>query len=380
MRNKIKLLLFILIVLMPCTIKADMGGVVMKPYEMVVTNQEGKDCPTYDGKEVYHMSKDEVFTVKYEYGDKYMIGYEDKDCELTNLNGATLVKDIVDPKEEYKEGEDYYKINMGKYSSKKNALVYATSGVDVKKGPASIYDNVGHLDKGETFKYEYYTDDYVYIDSGKLKGWVNILESKVLVESEEQYIVKTDTKMICTVLPKNTIIKPKYRSDPWTHNSLVEYNGCTDLVDNRFGNLETIYKQKNHSKKELVIYEYINDGGKELAKIPNDADFIILARGGERGEEIDKDYVEYNGIKGWIKCKYTDYEFVEDLENDKNTIENNEEESKEDEERKTISITKPADYVTTYVIIALSLAVIVLILLLLINRKKYKKLANKVEQ
>ena len=190
-----------------------------------------------------------------------------------------------------------------------------------------------------------------------------------------------DMKLSCATVPKNKIIVPKYNTDAWSHQSLVEYQGCQKLAENRSGEKEiaAIWPRKYKTKSELTIYEYYGNTGNELAKIPTDAEIISYAQNGIQGEETTNLYVEYNQIKGWIKTGYNDIEYIEDLNIDDLKLEV--EETKEDDlidttEKQATTTGKITDYVVTCVIIGLSIAVIALIILLIINKRKYKALKN----
>ena len=103
MKNKTIKLLLLLAILVPAYAKADMGAPMMIPYDMIVTNPDGKDCSTYDNSKTYHMDKDAKFTVNFESVDRYYVTFNEQNCELTSLDGSVLVKEEIDPVKEYKE-------------------------------------------------------------------------------------------------------------------------------------------------------------------------------------------------------------------------------------------------------------------------------------
>jgi len=361
----------LIIALIPYYVKADMGAPTIKPYDMVVTSPDGKDCIIENN--TIHMNKDDVFTVKYEYNNNYTIEYNNKTCTLKSLEGSVLVSDELDPKTTVENSDDTTITYIRKLSQKEKAIVYSNDGADVKKGPANIYDTVAHLDKGKIFEYTYYIIGggitHVYIEDGNIKGWVEILNTKVLIEGTTKYIAKTDVKLSCATIPQNTIITPKYTADAWSRKVLVEYEGCTELVSNVYSDIVGIYERKMHSKKELVVYEYFNNEGKELTRIPNDTDFTEMANATTQGDEESKLYISYEGINGWVKLKYDEYEFVEDIEKEEITQEVQEEEIITIGEEKEKNVT---DYAVKYVIIGFCIMITAVIIIILINRKKNK--------
>ena len=370
--KKIKLLL-LLAILVPAYVKADMGGPMMIPYEMIVTNPDGKDCSNYDNTKTYHIDKDAKFTVNFESTDRYYITYNEDNCELTSLDGAVLVKEEIDPVKEYKE--DGSGLSVKKLDKAKSVLVYAENGVDVQKGPASAYSKVGKLEKGKKLTYQYYTDSYVYIEDGTLKGWIDTLEIKVLIENSTQYITMTDMKLSCGTIPKNTIVVPAYNSDAWSHKSLIEYQGCKDLVENRFGTKEMtmINSTKEHSKAELTIYEFYGNEGKELAKIPTDTDFIIYAQNGIQGDETVNIYVEYNDTKGWVKTTYSNYSYVEDLDKELEPTTTEEEPTEVDPEPTPApKAENPYEFAIKWGVIGLTVVLAAIVIIVLINKNKHK--------
>ena len=332
MKKNFKLfLLFILFI--PCVIKADMGSPSVRPYKMVVINPNGLDCYDYNNVLVSHLNKDDTFTVVYQFGEKYSISLaNDKTCNLNSLDGAVLVTDILNPKNAINEYIENSGVSIQKVTSNNEALVYADEGVDVRKGPAEIYEVVDHLDKGVKFKYSYYINGggitHVYIDDGDTVGWVELFgsswNSKVLIQSSDKYIVKKDINLDCGTISRNTILSPRFKTDAWSRGVLVEHNECSKLLhraeDIVF--LNQINYGKYVSEVDAIVYEYYDNGGKELTRIPANTEFVILADASIQGGLTQDFYLSYNGKKGWIKVDYLKISRIfDDESNNGNSIE-----------------------------------------------------------
>ena len=378
--KKFKMLLISLL-LLPCMVKADMGAPEMKPYEMVVTNPEGIDY--YDTDEsttpAGHIDKDSKFTVEYEYNDTYSITIGEKRGVLKSIKGASLINEEIDPTTEKDS-------NIIKQDSSKSALVYSKDGVDIKKGPSDAYDTVAHIKKGEKIKYSYvYGSDavsYIYVNYNGKKGWVEILNSKVLLEDNTEYIARTDVKLDCTTIPKNTIINSNYKTDMWSGSILVKYEKCEDMVKVfKTDGLLEMRKFNATSKKELDVFEYSENEGNKITTIPSDSDFIVAASFSDMETQKTHSYVLYNGEEGWIEADYDDFDI--DYQSEVREEEPKEEPKKEEkeetpknkkEEVETTGNKKDSnDFALTCVIVGASVALATLIIIIIINKKKKSK-------
>lgn len=387
--KKIKLLLVFVLLLIPCMVMADMGAPSIKPFDMVVVAQDGIDYYDYQENVKGHLNKDDKITICYEYNNNYSFFKEEsRDMyKLKNLDGLILLEDEVDPEkaisEPHSENEYQY---VYKVTTNVEGLVYADDGVDIRKGPSTVYEKVGHLDKDTVFKYKYAMGDpsgttNVYVDTGSVKGWVDILDGKVLQTNTSKFITYKEVDMGCAKIPKNTILSPKYVSDKWKHSALVEYGSCKNLI-NYFRGVDGLVMLSNSNyvaNTELDIYEYYDNGGEKVATIPANGNFVLMANASIQGDLQGNIYVSYNDKKGWVKSEYENYKRDENTSKNEEiekeiTIE--EEEKDEKEDTKLVDTDKketnlnPVDYVSMYVIIGLSVALITVIIVILVNRKK----------
>lgn len=384
--KKLKLLLIALFMI-PCIVKADMGAPEIKQYEMVVIATDGVDYyPSDDAVSPSgHLDKDEKITITYEYNNTYSFNTsDDKSGVLKDLDGVKVVNEVVDPT---KEKEDSA---IGKNTTSKKAIVNAEKGVDIKKGPSNAYDTVAHIKKGEKLKYDYYTDTHIYVNYNGKKGWIEILDKKVLIESNDKYIARNEVEMSCATIPKNTILKPTYETDMWSHNYLIKYEDCEELVD-IFKSSDLLYidNSKAVAKSDLDVYEYNDNGGNKITTIPSGSNFTENASYGEMGEDTSYLYVTYDGKKGWVKTNYDNYEINYNEQEDEEEseeieeaaeeiVEEEQEETTGDKEEKIVEKKKEkksssTDYVLICVIAGVSIALAALVTILIINKKKKNK-------
>lgn len=307
-----RIILFLAIILSVLWIEAvhaDMSGPELREFEIVVVNPNGVDYYDYQGNVSGHLNKDDTVLVLYEYNKKYTIGVE-KQAEygsthhilgyISNLEGFSIVQEEVDPT---KLTDDK---TITKYDSAQKAKVYADDGVDILKGPSSVYDKVGHIKKGTEITFKYSIDTignatHIYVEYNGVKGWVEILEEKVLLENKNQYIFRTDLSTACGTIPKNSITTPAYTTDGWSHKALFEYNGC-EFLHNVFRDDDIIYIHPVNKVLgvDVSLYEYGETTSSVLATIPTGTEITVLGSNDYPIAENNILYVEYNGVRGWI--------------------------------------------------------------------------------
>ena len=390
--KKLKFLLICLLCL-PVIVKADMGPPETKQYELVVTNPDGIDYyKDEEGNPVAgHIKKDEVITVTWEYEGEYHIELKNGNYGIIkSVSGTSLIKDEIDPTKE--KTEDIFKSD-----TEQEAIVYANEGVDLYKGPSSVYEKVAHVKKGTKLKYYYSVGDttYIYTEYNGKKGWAEILDEKILISTKEDYIAKSDIKTSCGTISKNKVVRIDYKTDNWSGKGLVNFDNCETLVS-IFKSNELLPVIKNYAttKSNLKIYEYFDDKGKELGTIPSGSKIIYIASSFQIQDETEKRdmYVEYNNIRGWIKALGKDYDFSDEELKNNNILdeisdkEQPSEEKKEDikEEPEVISNNKKTDkaddYVLICVIVGASVAVSSLITIIIMNNKNKKKNPTEINQ
>jgi hypothetical protein len=304
-RRIILFLAIIISVLWIEAVYADMGAPEMREVEAVVINPAGTDYYDYNGTVKGHLDKDDVVFIVYEYDGKYTIGikkdsgfgyeYTETIGDVTSLDDFSIVQDEIDPTTSTDN-------SITKYDKSQKARVNAEEGVDIYTGPSSIYKKVGHIKNGTllTYKYSSY-GTYIYVEYDGVKGWVSILNGKVLIQNDVQYIFKTDVVTECGTIPKNSITTPIYRTDMWTHKALFEYNGC-EFMHNTMRDNEIIsfYPYDKVLLKEVSVYEYADVASTVLVTVPAGERITLLAMEDSTMRDIYYGYVEYNGVRGWI--------------------------------------------------------------------------------
>ena len=296
------------------TVKADMSAPELRPYEVVVTNPSGIDYYNYKGEVAGHLNKDDKVYVIYEYDGKYTLGvkttkygFESQESigTVSSLDGFSLIDAEVDPTT---LGDDNRII---KTEDARKALVYTSDGVDVLRGPSETYEKVGHLKKDTTLAYKYRTDSYIYIEYDNIKGWINILKGKVLIENDVQYIFREDYDTKCGIIPKNSITTPIYKTDQWEHKALFTINNCSVLLDTfRDDTIIDIYPVQQRVKKDVTLYKYADSNSEVVTTIPNGTEITLLAGGDFMAGTESVRYIKYNDVTGWALDDDSAFEWI----------------------------------------------------------------------
>ena len=299
-------------------VKADMSAPELRPYEVVVTTSNGIDYYNYKGEVAGHLNKDDKVFVIYEYDGKYTLGVEtvkygihthESLGTVSSLDGFALVEDSVDPTLGLEDS------SIRKADKDLKALVYTSDGVDVYKGPSDVYEKVGHLQKDTALTYKYSTDSYIYVEYGNVKGWINILKGKVLIENDVQYIFKSDYDTKCGIIPKNSITTPTYKTDMWQHETLFEYNGCTVLLKSfRDDTILDIYPLENTVNKDITLYKYADSSSEVVTTIPSGEKVTVLAGGDFMSGTESVRYIKYNDLVGWSLDNEDAFSWMSDTE------------------------------------------------------------------
>jgi len=394
MKN-LKRLLILLILCVPCFVKADMGAPMLREFEMVVVNPDGVDYEPFQYSDVAdpHLAKDQVVIVESEYGGKYSILLKEEDGTKTSigyissLDGFSIVKEEVDPTKTENDP------SIIKYDSKQKAIVYNEKGVNIYQGPSKIYKNIGTIKKGTKLEYQYAIDGeggitYIYVDYNGKKGWVDILEKNVLIENEVQYIFRIDVDTECGVIPKNTIIKPEYKTDRWSKSALFNYNKCSSMLYVfKSDEILPLYNGKAKSKVDIAVYED-PDKTNLITTIPANTEFIYYTGTDATFGSLDIQYVEYDGKKGWSFAALDDFEITKIEYNDYAKLDNKKEVKKE-KTKATKKETKKSDKILNidskeFVIICASAGIILsltaIVIIVLVNKKKKAKKNKIVEE
>lgn len=392
-----RIILFLAIILSVLWIEiahADMGAPELREFEIVVINNNGVDYYDYKGDIKGHLDKNDTVLVLYEYDGQYTIGkkasrngYEFNETigYINSLDGFSLAEDEVDPT---KLPDD---ASITKYDEYRSAIVYAKDGVDVYKGPSDVYDKVGHINKDTVLSYKYAVETYdnvtnIYISNKDVKGWVEILDKKVLIENDTQYIFRNDVNTECGTIPKNSITTPKYKTDSWSHSTLFEYNDCKFLYDAfRDEDVFAVYPNNYKTLKDITLYETSDSNSKEVGTVPSGSEIIILSSGDYFNDTQNIKYIKYDELTGWAIVDDESLEYIS--ENDEKGITEDTikitEEEKQDEDIKPNK--KPIFSINAFIIVIIvSTFILVLtgvIIAILVNRtSKNKKIESKKEE
>jgi len=306
MKKLLKALVLSLLVL-PVIAKADMGAPGTVPYTATVVKEGGIDCYDYLGSSYSikgHLDKEAKVKVAYE-----MHAADVTYLAVENNSNCLYVKatDIVPDEKEVSPEND----RVTKLSEAKTFIVNANE-VKVRKGPSDSYEVVGTLKKGTKGTYKYIIDAHAYVEANGIKGWVDMIGKKVLTKSK--LITAADVQTKCGTIPAGTILEEVWTATNWDGESLIKYNGC-ETFTNTFKSTTmfsfTDYKIVK-AKNELKIYKDVSKTN-EVAKIPAGEEFNVIAFtkatvAGPDGDSSLPEYVEYNGVQGWVEN--SNYDFI----------------------------------------------------------------------
>ena len=308
--KKIFSIILLTILLIPVTVKADMGAPEVLNYTAIVIRDTGVDFYSEVGKEpkkAGHLDKDEKVEVQYELTDDgvtYLFACQE-DAECFYVDSSYVLPENKEVSPDHK--------GVYKYSEPVEFFINADE-VEVRKGPSISYESVGKLVKGYKGKTSYIASShYIYVETDKIKGWVEMLGEAVFKKSSRNLIAVTDVLTKCGVIPANTIIDDVWDATAWDGTSKIKYNGCEDIV-RTFRSSEFYYISQpieETAYEDGKIYE-TGELKKELVSIPKDSKMQVMGRSGNGGQ-TDVLYVEYNGVKGY----YASNSYVE-LMNEQN--------------------------------------------------------------
>lgn len=396
MKN-LKRLLILLILCVPCFVKADMGAPMLREFEIVVVNPNGVDYEPNQYSDVAdpHLAKNQVVVVDSEYYGKYHISVRENDGTLTSLgeisslDGFSIVQEEVDPTKTENDN------SIKKFDKKQKAIVYNENGVSIYQGPSTIYKVVGTIKKGVNLEYQYAIDGeggitYIYVDYNGKKGWVEILNKNVLIENDTQFIFRINVETECGTIPKNSISKPEFKTDKWSGSTLFEYKGCKTLIKTfKSDDVMTLYKSPAKSKVEIPVYDD-SDKSNLITTIPANADLTYYTGSDSQMGTIDIHYVEYDGKRGWAFVTYDAFEIdyentirstdFKDTLNTEKKKEIKKETKKEEKKNNKILGLDAKEFTIICTGAGVIVALTALVIILLVNKKKSTKKNKIVEK
>lgn len=249
--KKIIKLIMLMIILLPLTVKADMGAPMIKEYTAIVNEVDGADYYGYETNSYVKKGtlnyNDEITIIHEEKIDNEFYGYfhiENEGYYYIKLSNIIIKENNVELKEEYKclDNDNENKYPFCSTSSEK--MVLTKEGIKLHKGPAYGYEVIANIPKGTMLKYEYASESsaWFYTEYNGVKGWVCELNGAIGTKIEEEFLVALETSLfekigeyleepiILNSIKANTIIKSEYRTDDWSSSLLINYNGINGYI------------------------------------------------------------------------------------------------------------------------------------------------------
>lgn len=319
MKKIIKLfLLFILLI--PISVKADMGAPEIMGYYVTPKSMDGANY--YDGNP---SEKNVAGTIMY--GDKVQVIYESSysgeligTIEIGNDSYDIYLKDYITVSEYYKPSiNDSYteKVNFtGKVLDQKGLKMY--------KGPSEAYESYDFtIPFGTEIKVEYRNMSiWLYGEYNGTKGWFMFYEGSfgihekstkepllIAAKVDIKESLSSDAKTLGTI-PALESLEEYYILDPWAWSYYVTYNGVTGYIDSEktLDYVSEEYKtEKNIVGKDVTVYETAEENAKKVGTLKALKVFYIP---GSVGNHSDYYYIECDDLKGFIPNDYEDLYFI----------------------------------------------------------------------
>ena len=395
--------LFIFILFVPVFAKADIGAPSIRPFDAVVTDPNGIEAEC-DLNDIKHYNQGDVLKI-HGNNDYYLTETDKKTCLIDKKynNSFKPLTDAVGP-------------NDSGVSKLNEASTYMAAFDDVKvlKGPASAYESIGTLKKGDIVTSYYYIDgldaynEFFYIEKDNIKGWINVSKHRddktefwKKTKENIQVIFKGTTTVDDYTFNANSTYNVAYWSDSYlSRYAVLEINNkLYSLPEDKYSlfsedpNIKYNFKKMkieitlSNSVKMYTTAEY----KEELTTIPANTtlesiNLINVYYDAEDNFQEDF-YVSYDGKKGWIKINkdnivdiHPKYEETTSVKTTTTTYyddyvpyhnDNNEDYDTEDEEDDTLEELR--DGIITFVIFAVSISILAVGAIILINKKRKKK-------
>ncbi len=241
-----------------------------------------------------------------------------------SVRGLDIARiEIEKPEDLSYENENFYE---------KNRELILREDSNLYSSPDSE-DIVGKVKVGDKFIFKYLFNNRAYIDDGKKEGWIELKDKDFIVESLDSFIVVKKTKLTCATIPANTIVDKPYAKDFNETKIIIEYKGCTEVV-NLIDNDSIVSINQYNSlgnyvllKKEYKMYEEADTKSNVLDTVPKSAivkkiAYVYDLKLDENDIKVSipkelKIYIEYKGKKGWLIVKHEHYQA---FENEKDAI------------------------------------------------------------
>ena len=301
-------------------------------------------------------------------------------------------------------------------AKKDSKLLVATDDAVLLKEAKEKSDETGKLSKDKVYEYKYYTNPYpkttaYYIETKEASGWLLNYgyngpgEDTIVIYNKRDILTLVDDLKVYANYDSEEPVKgvtiPKYTELTSTYEFSVkcdydkgECNTATQVIYNgkEYWLLDQYYFSANSEnvseitysdspikltlKKDAQIYEeaFYTDT-KTDTKIPEGTELKVKFYDYDWATNEKWYFVEYDGVKGWIKNEnHDEEEITEDIEEDEYPEEDEEKETSDekenDEEREGLT---PKQVGIICLGGAVVLALVAIVTIKLINKKKAKK-------
>jgi len=405
------ILLLMLTLFMPVTVKADMGA-PMSSYKVRVDKKEGAPIYKWDSKtEAYEKTSkvldyDTILTIVYEYINDNIL-YADAYYETIDEQVTIRLSDFA-PTD--------VKLSDYKHDTSSKYYVFDDTCY-LYKGPSEMYGKVSpetKLSVGTIIESKYFDDLWIYVEQNGVKGWAYKYTYDLSIYDEpagmaqidyyEPQKIKTVKKVsmykspkteesLDITIPENTELETiyEYSKNPREPYYYVKYNGTYGWIETTFeeGIMQgsfinnIIYYKKVElevtNSNGVILYETFNSNKNKITTIP--AGTKLTAYYHASGSyAMDWYQVEYDGKIGWIDG--SEYDNVSQEENnDETNVPEDNEVTDNKENNNNVPDKEENNSINTIILYCVSAAMIIsltaLVTTILINKKKKDNNDNK---
>ena len=319
--KKLVYVFIILFLFVPTMVFADSSSPSILGYDAVIINKNGVKVDVGE-ENMYTIPYNTKVHVTYEYDNSASCEVVNKKDGLPDGYFDVPLKDISPVKEEVVP-KDLEKVNnQGSTLAKGKGefIVINTKGAKLRKGPADIY---GKYDKVIAYETKLHTTHYIqaegysswcYVDDNGYKGWVEVDDDFAIYKKGDYLTFNSvglkdkDGNTISTI-PSETKFTEIYKGSGVLY---LKYNGKSGIVKIS-DSFDIGYKADDETFLTVGKTNIISMDGKSRGTIPASKIVKILYSSpgegiGDVGRPIGVSinekpyfYVEYNGIKGFVK-------------------------------------------------------------------------------
>lgn len=275
--KKILLFVFTLLLIIPLSVKADMGAPAIKEYKATPKSKDGATYYDWDLKKkgtIEYEETIEIYSEETINGTLYGMFNINLEPRYVKLSDVKLVDEdtLVKPNKD----EKLYKARVFK-------------DVKIYNGPNHSYSSIGELKENTDIRSTYYLDNgtWVYVVTDDVQGYVDASNGTIgLLNKEELIDSKTDK-----------VYEESYELDPWTKEYYVKEDGVYVKLNGYLTGSEFFGTKDVTTTDDVKIYKDL-ESNTVVTTIPKGAE--ITVKYVQNANFMSAKYVTYKDNSGWV--------------------------------------------------------------------------------